>query len=76
MKIGTYENAIEYFLSMNNSRNPVFITEKSSFMSLTVLRYINVKYDSQISHATREFLITNNEIRVPSSAGNLSVLTY
>lgn len=32
---------------------------------------------SQISHATHEFLITNNEIRVPGSAGNLmSVLTY
>jgi len=46
-------------------------------MPLAVPRYINVKYGSQSSHATREFLITNNEIRVPGSAGNLmSVLTY
>lgn len=68
---------MECFLLMNNSRNPVFITEKSSFMPLTVLWYINVKYGFQISHATREFLITNNEIRVPGSTGNLmSVLTY
>lgn len=46
-------------------------------MPVTVLRCINTKYGSKISHATREFLITNNEIRVPSFAGNLmSVLTY
>lgn len=67
---------MECFLLTSNS-NLVFITEKSTFTPLTVLRYINVKYGSQISHATREFLITNNEIRVPGSAGNLmSVLTY
>lgn len=59
-----YTSMIGCFLITSNSLNSIS-RKRVVYVSLTALRYINVKYGFRISHATREFLITNNEIRVP-----------